>query len=703
MKTQPDGRKIGQPNRAKIFKIRTANTTARDALIQDLKKLPNVLFAEPNGTAEQIVIPNDQYFGNYDWGGTITSQWNLHNTGQYGTTDADIDAPEAWDIFTGSASRKIGIIDWGVYTSHPDLSGKVTGDEPFPYEGVHGVLVAGIAAAKSNNSIGVAGVDWNAQILSRNISGQDLPGIAAKIQSAVDAGADVLNNSWGLTAGYSTTVRLAFSYAYKLNRNAVAAMGNDGGNVLRYPAAYGQGIIAVGATIITDERAYYSNTGMHIDVSAPGGSTNVGGHIISTQGPSSYGVGDGTSMAAPHVSGVSSLLKGYNPNLSNDDIENIIRLSAEDVNSAQYPGWDQYLGTGRINARRALDRLQAPYTLTQSFVVGGTDQGASNDYYMTIYGAQALGLQDAVYRVQRHEVRRTISYPNTGDVAVWGRGTFTNGWNIEDEYGNNFSMGFCEPVPGTVTSTSATLRTYVYEVYDLNSQFLGWYPTPASNVRYEYSVHGRFSVSISGPTYVYHADPKGQPANCETWTANVTGGVTPYSYSWTGGYGTPSGSSYQECFSWNGYGGGSYQFTLRVDVTDASNPPQTTFATKTVTAYNSGGGGAIAAEGSDLQLIQIPQEFVLSQNFPNPFNPETQIAYGLPEPADVILTVSDLLGRGITMLVNGKVSPGYHLARWNGTDAGGNKVGSGIYFYRITGVGESGKQFTKVMKMLLAK
>jgi len=210
------------------------------------------------------------------------------------------------------------------------------------------------------------------------------------------------------------------------------------------------------------------------------------------------------------------------------------------------------------------------------------------------------------------------------------------------------------------------------------------------------------SVSISGPSVVYHADPKGQPANCESWTANVTGGVSPYSYAWTGGYGTPSGSSYQECFSWNGYGGGSYQFTLRVDVTDAQS--STAFATKSVTAYNSGGEiDPIAAPGSDLQLVRVPQEYSLGQNYPNPFNPETQISYALPEPSDVTITVSDLLGREIAALVHGQVGKGYRVARWNGTDNSGNKVGSGIYFYRINAVGESGKRFTKVMKMLFAK
>ncbi len=490
-----EGRKISQPNFAKIFKIRTANVTVRDALIQDLKKLPNVLFAEPNGTAKPLVIPNDQHFGR---------QWNLRNTGQYGgTPGADIKATEAWDIFTGSTQRKIGIIDWGVDASHPDLSGKVTGDGP---SGSHGTHVAGIAAAKTNNdSIGIAGVDWNAQIISKNISIEDLPGISSKIQAGVNEGADVLNNSWYLTDGYSTIVRLAFAYAYKMNRVAVAAMGNFYlyGNPILYPAAYGQGIIAVGATTIIDLRTVYSNTGNHIDVSAPGGYWDQTERMIySTVSGGGYDYDAGTSMAAPHVTGIASLLKGYNSNLSNDDIENIIKLSADDVNSETNPGWDQYLGTGRVNAKKALDRLGSSYSLTQAFVVGGIDQGASDGYWMTIYGAQSVGLQDRTYWVKRHEVRKTVSYLSTPNVAVWGRGVVTNGW--ADEGGVNFTYGFCEPVPGTVTNRSATLRTYVYEMfYYPAGEFLGWYPTTPSNVRFEYTVHGSAEFwKISPPAVV---------------------------------------------------------------------------------------------------------------------------------------------------------------------------------------------------------
>jgi hypothetical protein len=99
----------------------------------------------------------------------------------------------------------------------------------------------------------------------------------------------------------------------------------------------------------------------------------------------------------------------------------------------------------------------------------------------------------------------------------------------------------------------------------------------------------------------------------------------------------------------------------------------------------------------------LPRDFVLEQNFPNPFNPETEIAFAVPEPADVMITVSDIMGREILTLTDGWVSAGYHKVRWTGVNASGQKAGSGIYFCRLMAVGESGKQFSGVKRMTILK
>ena len=350
------------PQLSRIFRVTVSNQTNIDSAISILSKIPGIIYAEKNMDARLYYDPD------------YSKQWHLNNTGQSGgTIGADIKAEQAWSIFTGSSSVKIGVIDSGVKTDHEDLSGKSTGD--LPDGDYHGTHVAGISAAKVNNNLGGRGVDWNAQIISRRIF--DRGGYigdanaANKIINAVDAGANILNNSWGGTQ-YSSTVRFAFAYAYKLNRVSVVAMGNDYnyGNPTKYPAAFGQGILAVGATSDVDSISSYSQTGNHIDVTAPGGinlyPNNDLHDIWATWGSSinSYRYLAGTSMATPVVTGIASLLKGYNSSLYNDDIEQIIKISADDMGD---PGWDQYYGTGRVNAYKALQFLQSPYQLSQLF------------------------------------------------------------------------------------------------------------------------------------------------------------------------------------------------------------------------------------------------------------------------------------------------------------------------------------------------
>ncbi len=245
------------------------------------------------------------------------------------------------------------------------------------------------------------------------------------------------------------------------------------------------GIIAVGATDIHDNIGNFSAQGPHIDISAPG----VG--IWSTNFNNGYIDLSGTSQATPYVAGLASLLKGFNTNLANDDIEQIIRLTADDRGAV---GFDNMFGAGRINALRALQSLQAPNTLQQLNTTGGTIFSTSGSMTRIFLGVP--GFADAAYVVKRSEVRKAIALPAICNrIGVWGRGIGTTG--LREENGRCFGEGICEVVPGTLTNTSCTLRTYIYEVWTVLGQYVGFYPRSASNVVFQYTVLGTPAPSLT--------------------------------------------------------------------------------------------------------------------------------------------------------------------------------------------------------------
>ncbi len=382
-------------------------------------------------------------------------------------------------------------------------------------------MVAGLAAAKSNNYLGIRGLDWNAQIISKNIS--DANGnyigdaaVAQKIIDAVNDGAKVLNRS-GSSQNYSSILAMGYAYAYKMNRVTVASMGNTGIQEIRYPAAL-PNVIAVGSTKNDDAISSFSTTGNHIDVVAPGGSGYGNGtDILSTSINNTYVYAHGTSLSAPLVSGLASLMIGYKPNLSNDDIRQIIRLSAEKKDTSRF---NIAYGYGRINAGRAMSYLTHPYAIVQNTASSGTIVNTS-DQFVTQF-ISATGLSTGNYLVKRIEIQKTISLPENlyNIIGVWGRGVFTTGWSMANP---NFGEGFCEVVPGSLTSNNVTLRSYVYQVWDISGSYLGYFPSSPSDVTFAYSVLGYEKPTISGPTqicnqatYTINNFPQGATVNWST-------------------------------------------------------------------------------------------------------------------------------------------------------------------------------------------
>lgn len=373
--------------------------------IDILKSSPLIEWAEPNIILYPALTPNDEY---YD-----TLQWPLNNTGdnigspfgmREGTSDADIDAPEAWDIEIGDSSLIIAVLDSGIPLDdsgklcHPDLNDTVKfdldiawdcmsgpeGDRCIPADSGsikdifgHGTHITGILSAITNDSTGegIAGVIWNCKIMVIKI--WDTYGAAdmcyEAIQKAYENGAKIINISGGSgdSAWYSRQMEDAIAEAESAGCLIVTISGNEGSNSFRFPGGFAswgtreghengyKNVIAVSASDYDDKHAAFSSYCESLDVTVAAPGVEVFSTLPNYDYPgkdywyylTTYGYGTGTSMSAPHVAGVAGLIKSKNSSLTPEQIRTIIENTADDVED---PGWDKKTGYGRVNAWRAL-------------------------------------------------------------------------------------------------------------------------------------------------------------------------------------------------------------------------------------------------------------------------------------------------------------------------------------------------------------
>ena len=282
--------------------------------------------------AEQI-LPNDPLYDNLN-------SWSLPRTA----------APTAWSMTTGSSNIVIAVLDSGVDATHPDLASQIVpgwniydnNSDTSDVQG-HGTSVAGVAAAASNNALGVTSVAWGCRIMPIRIT--DTTGmapesvIASGLTWAADHGARIANVSFYVTG--SRSISSAAKYFQNRGGLVVAAAGNYG---VSETISNDQYVITVGATDQSDTLYSWSNRGNNLDLVAPGS-------VYTTARFGTYGVGGGTSYASPTVAGVAALVFSMNPSLTGTQVENVMKLKADDLGVA---GWDSFYGEGRINAARAV-------------------------------------------------------------------------------------------------------------------------------------------------------------------------------------------------------------------------------------------------------------------------------------------------------------------------------------------------------------
>jgi subtilisin family serine protease len=337
-----------------VAKLRT--TLSRD---------PCVLAVEGERRLRAALTPDDPYWG---W------QWGL----------AKVDAPTAWDTTIGSASVVVAVLDSGIDVDHPDLVGQLwvnpgeiggngldddgngkvddvngwrfnhVGLTPYESNDVedeygHGTHVSGIVGAAGDNAQGVAGMTWACPLMAVRVLDAAGDGwysdVAAGVVYAVDNGAQVINLSLG-GPDDDALLRDAVDYAHVHDVLVVAAAGNIryGDHDVLYPAAY-DASIAVAASTAGDARASFSRYGPEVDLTAPGDA------IYSAGLGGGYRYLSGTSMAAPHVSGLAALIWSWQPTTTITQVTQLMVDTAVDIGTE---GWDQYTGWGRIDAGGAL-------------------------------------------------------------------------------------------------------------------------------------------------------------------------------------------------------------------------------------------------------------------------------------------------------------------------------------------------------------
>ena len=323
-------------------------------------------------TFQQSYVPSDSHY---------IQQWSMGGT--YG-----IKAEDAWNLTKGNANITVAVIDGGIHTQHSDLSGRMhsyayncDNGSNNPIDSYHGTMVAGIIAANHNLSW-VAGVAPNVKLMnissSLNSSRQNISEeLAGGIKNAWMNGADIINNSWGDQGGqfknqfYSTILENAITDALTKGRNGkgcivVFASGNY--SEIDYPAYCNTDLMVVGSIDQYGNVASNSGRGSALDVVAPGVD------ICSLSDSGGVSSSSGTSFAAPHVSGLAALILSLNPNLTQSQVNTIIKETASSQN------WTTTQGYGRINALAALKTIQKDYSISIANGNGSTVNALAKFY-----------------------------------------------------------------------------------------------------------------------------------------------------------------------------------------------------------------------------------------------------------------------------------------------------------------------------------
>jgi subtilisin family serine protease len=464
------------PDLTMFFRLELAPDADVRQAVAEYEAEPEVERAQPNYLYDFWWEPNDHYYGS-------SNSWNQGYRDQWGVIM--IQCASAWERSKG-AGVVVAVVDTGVDYNHEDISGNIwTNQDEIPGNGVdddgngyiddvrgwnfadpndpgkrnnpmdgfgHGTHCAGIVGAMANNGpngdTGVVGVAPEAKVMALRAASQWAADFPGAVHYAADNGASVLSCSWGGYGYYNRDYALeaALQQAHALGCVLVFAAGNDNRDVTYYSPQFMAETVVVAATDHLDARSAFSNWGWQVDVAAPGGDDRTGQNmwgqdVLSLKADAIFSpnvciVGDGrwkyyraagSSMACPFVSGLAALIRSRHPEFTNEQVRQVIRLSADDKGTA---GKDDFFGYGRINAGTAL-QIESVCTAHIFYPHNGDWQSKKYYGYVDIYGT-ASGPGFANWKLEyanKHMRAQWAQFASgTTPVTNWylGRFNFSN-------------------------------------------------------------------------------------------------------------------------------------------------------------------------------------------------------------------------------------------------------------------------------------
>lgn len=484
------------------------------AIADRLSKLPGVAYAEPDRIMRPALIPNDPQYVN---------QWHYvaPGAGNYGAN-----LPAAWDVVTGTANIRVAVLDTGILFTHPDLIGRTVpgydfiSDVPTANDGGgrdadaadpgdwaeadvcfpgsnpldsswHGTHVAGTIGAASNNGQGVTGINWVSPIQPVRVLGS-CGGATSDIADAIRwaAGlsvvgvpnnatpARVINLSLGGPGACGATFQNAINAAIGAGAVIVIAAGNSNVDAAFVSPANCSNVVTVAASDRDGQRAFYSNFGSVVEIAAPGGETNVqdADGVLSTLNlgttvplTHTYIAYQGTSMAAPHVAGVASLMLSANPTLSPAQVSSLLQASV-----TPFPGGSSCTtstcGAGIVNAAAAVQAALTSNTVYLPYLSRALPSWTNivTEGFEGVFPTGLWQVSDPGYEEYFWAARNCRAH--TGSRSAWaiGGGSFGSGLGCGSEYPTLMNSWMVYGPFSLVGATDAELNYQVWQNSELD-------------------------------------------------------------------------------------------------------------------------------------------------------------------------------------------------------------------------------------------